>query len=116
MTSTGHYLVDLDGTLAYYDQWRGHKHIGDPIPLMVHKVQEMLEEGKDVRIFTARASRKDSPREHAETLYAIMSWCEKHIGRILPITYEKDFGTIAIYDDRAVQVEENTGVLLGKAR
>lgn len=27
--------VDLDGTLAVYDKWRGIEHIGAPIPAMV---------------------------------------------------------------------------------
>jgi hypothetical protein len=116
MSDTGHYLVDLDGTLAIYDGWKGHKHIGDPIPLMVGFVREMLDAGKDVRIFTARASNRDNPREHAETIYAISAWCEKHLGRVLPITNEKTFETICIFDDRAVGVEENTGFLLGKSR
>ena len=26
--------VDLDGTLAFYDMWRGMEHIGKPIPAM----------------------------------------------------------------------------------
>lgn len=112
----GHYLVDLDGTLAFYDVWRGHHHIGEPIPLMVARVQEMLREGKDVRIFTARASKKDNPREHAETLAAIYGWCRTHIGMVLPVTNEKTFDTITIFDDRCVQVEENTGVLIGKEK
>jgi len=25
-------VVDLDGTLAMYDGWRGSDHIGDPVP------------------------------------------------------------------------------------
>jgi len=28
---------------------------------------------------------------------------------VLPITHEKDFGMIDLYDDRVVQVEKNTG-------
>ena len=27
--------VDLDGTLAYYEEWEGLEHIGYPISLMV---------------------------------------------------------------------------------
>ena len=26
--------VDLDGTLATYEEWRGLEHIGDPVPAM----------------------------------------------------------------------------------
>ena len=50
--------VDLDGTLAYYDQWRGALHIGEPIPVMLERVKRWLDEGKDVRIFTARVNRE----------------------------------------------------------
>lgn len=31
--------VDLDGTLAFYDSWRGIDHIGAPIPLMLQRVK-----------------------------------------------------------------------------
>ena len=26
--------VDLDGTLAEWDGWHGHQHVGEPIPLI----------------------------------------------------------------------------------
>ena len=48
--------VDLDGTLAVYYDW---EIIGDPIPLMVERVQQWLKEGKHVKIFTARVSHGD---------------------------------------------------------
>jgi len=54
--SNGWIGVDLDGTLAYYDEWRGLYHIGEPIPAMVDRVKRWLAEGRDVRIFTARVS------------------------------------------------------------
>ena len=60
--------VDLDGTLAYYDQWRGALHIGEPIPLMLERVKRWLDEGKDVRIFTARVNREG-------IALATASWC-----------------------------------------
>ena len=31
--------VDLDGTLAYYDKFRGKDHIGKPIPKMIERVK-----------------------------------------------------------------------------
>lgn len=40
----------------------------------------------------------------------IEEWCVEHLGRKLLITAEKDFDTIRIYDDRAVQVVTNTGI------
>ncbi len=40
-------------------------------------------------------------------------WCEKHLGKVVPITCKKDFHMWKLYDDRAVQVEPNTGRILG---
>ncbi len=95
--------VDLDGTLAHYERWDDGK-IGKPIKPMVDRVKRWLSEGKDVRIFTARAS------DHkASTIEAIEAWCKEHIGRELPVTNTKDFGMIELWDDRAVQVVTNTG-------
>lgn len=102
--------VDLDGTLAEYDQWRGAEHIGAPVPLMVERVQRWLQDGREVRIFTARVSEgEDLP----VVRYHIEQWCRRHIGRILPITNVKDLHMDELWDDRAVQVERNTGQPVG---
>lgn len=106
--------VDLDGTLAYYDEWRGLEHIGEPIPAMVERVKRWLAEGRDVRIFTARVSSLNGGE--ARTAYiAIKHWCSEHLGRTLPITNEKDFGMIELWDDRAVQVRANAGEPVGQS-
>lgn len=94
--------VDLDGTLAVYDGWKGADHIGEPIPEMAFRVRKWLADDRDVRIFTARAC-------HIEALAPIQAWCVKHFGKELPITNTKDYGMIELWDDRAVQVEPNTG-------
>lgn len=98
--------VDLDGTLAEYDHWRGVEHIGSPVPAMVARVRDWLAEGKPVRVFTARVAGSD----RAEALRHIQTWCEEHLGAVLPVTNEKDFGMIELWDDRCVQVIPNTGV------
>lgn len=100
--------VDLDGTLAFYDGWKGVDHIGDPIPKMADRVRDWLKEGKEVRIFTARACNQDGDR--AQVVAAIDAWCERHFGQKLTVTATKDYGMIELWDDRAVQVKENTGV------
>jgi hypothetical protein len=100
--------VDLDGTLAMYDEWRGPTHIGAPVPAMVARVQAWLAAGEDVRIVTARASAED-PTERALVVTMIEAWSHVHVGTILPITDRKDFGMRELWDDRAVQVERNTG-------
>lgn len=99
--------VDLDGTLAVYDHWRGPEHIGAPIPPMVARVKAWLAAGRAVRIFTARVG--GTPDEAAAARGPIQRWCMEHIGVMLPITATKDYGMIEIWDDRAVQVECNTG-------
>lgn len=122
-TTSGWIGVDLDGTLAYYDHWRGPEHIGDPIPRMLERVKDWLAAGRDVRIFTARVdggtvaiSMGNSDGEQCRNVDAveqhIQQWCLKHVGRTLPITCKKDYGMIELWDDRCVQVIPNTGLTI----
>lgn len=108
--------VDLDGTLAQYGSWQGASHIGEPVAPMVERVKRWLAEGREVRIFTARVS---GPRanelEVKESIEAIQAWCVKHLGRLMPITCVKDYGMIELWDDRCVQVEQNTGRVIGQS-
>jgi hypothetical protein len=104
--------VDLDGTLAMYDHWRGIEHIGEPVPAMLDRVKKWLADGKEVRIFTARACRTGD--EGAAVVAAIDAWCLRHLGRTLPVTCTKDFGMIEFWDDRCVSVETNTGRILNR--
>ena len=97
--------VDLDGTLAHYIGWVGAEHIGDPIPLMMENVKRWLQEGREIKIFTARAC-------VPEQIPPIKAWLIKHGLPDLEITNVKDFGMIALYDDRCVQVRTNTGILV----
>lgn len=105
MAASGWIGVDLDGTLAHYVGWAGPDHIGEPIPAMVARVKAWLGKGIEVRIMTARAWRA-SP----EDVSHIQDWTEKHIGHRLPVTCEKDYGMIELWDDRAVSVKPNTGL------
>jgi len=104
--------VDLDGTLAVEDEWRGIEHIGAPIPRMVERVKALIAEGHDVRIFTARASRMQTDEERAIAIRSVEDWCEAHLGKRLPVTNEKDHYLRHFYDDRAIAVECNTGNIL----
>lgn len=106
--------VDLDGTLAYYEKWVSETHIGAPIAPMVQRVKRWLAEGRDVRIFTARVSSRDEA-ETAIARAAIENWCDEHIGQVLPVTNVKDYQLMELWDDRAVQVEKNTGAILGRS-
>ena len=108
--SNGWIGVDLDGTLAHYDGWRGRDHIGEPIAGMVRRVQQWLAAGREVRIFTARAYRGSaSAKEHEQTLRTLEAWCVQHLGQPLPVTCTKDYGMVELWDDRAVRVTKNTG-------
>lgn len=100
--------VDLDGTLAHYDGWKGVEHIGAPIERMLQRVMGWINEDREVRIFTARVS-VDQGAELEMAHSAIERWCLKYIGQVLPVTCSKDFGMIELWDDRCVQVEFNTG-------
>lgn len=101
--------VDLDGTLAYYDHWRGIEHIGPPIVAMTTRVQQWLKEGKRVIIFTARITGENEKeaRKH------IVHWLWKTGIGDLEITNVKQPHMVEFWDDRAVQVVPNTGERLG---
>jgi hypothetical protein len=139
--------VDLDGTLAHYEGWKGQEHIGEPIAPMVERVKGWLAEGREVRIFTARVYCPPEPmapwlykrlneggplpdlesieKEYEdwrtrwnETMTArsfIQVWCDQHVGKVLDITNIKDFSMIELWDDRAVQVQINTGIPMVQA-
>lgn len=102
--------VDLDGTLAHYDGWVDGLHIGEPIPLMLERVRQWLAEDIEVRIFTARVGARGCAKHSQDELTSrIQDWTEKHLGKRLPVTCEKDLGMIELWDDRCVQVITNTG-------
>lgn len=101
--------VDLDGTLAFYDVWRGATHIGPPIPAMVQRIKKWLSQGRDVRIFTARVA--GPPEEALMSRNRIMDWLENECGLPrLPVTNTKDYSMEELWDDRAVRVVFNKGI------
>ena len=103
---------DLDGTIAEYHAWEGPTKIGKPIPQMVALIKDYLNKGYEVKILTARMSDpKVSVRRRIRK--AIQEWCEKEIGTVLPVTCVKDYEMIALYDDRAIRVGKNTGMVCG---
>jgi hypothetical protein len=105
----------LDGTLAFYDKWRGSDHIGEPVPAMLERVRALLSVGTEVKIFTARVSPAAIALNNdtlENVLRPIQEWCKKHVGCVLPVTHEKDMAMLILYDDRAKQVVPNTGELV----
>ena len=102
----GSIYVDLDGTLAEYDTFKGHRHIGKPIEKMVHFVETAVEGGWTIKIFTARAN---SP----EAIPYIRKWLIEVFGHILgndfEITNIKGYDGALFVDDRAIRIDKNTG-------
>ena len=96
--------IDLDGTLAYYDHWRGADHIGEPVPKMLAFVQDLIRQGHKCKLFTARAS---IPSQ----IPVIQAYLDK-LQLPMEITCMKDYGMMMLYDDRCTQVEKNTGRLI----
>jgi hypothetical protein len=101
--------VDLDGTLAESVRDKHDLVIGPAVPLMLRRVRHWISSGRQVKIFTARAA---DPRQKR----VIHSWCEMHGLPALEITDRKDYGMIALWDDRAVGVLSNLGVPILAAR
>jgi hypothetical protein len=107
---------DLDGSLAKYDVWRGVEHVGEPIKPMIDLAKSYLKEGWTLKVMTARVCRRgtlEGDKEREKATVAIQAWCKKHIGKVLEVTNEKDFGMVILIDDRAVQLETNTGKIIG---
>jgi hypothetical protein len=128
--SNGWIGVDLDGTLAEYHGFVKGQGIGKPIPKMIDRVKIWLNEGKDVRIFTARAaSFEGDVIEGFETIDELVGkievrhkhqeeiedWCLQHLGKVLPITCMKDPEMIELWDDRCKQVIPNSGITIDEA-
>ena len=107
--------VDLDGTIAHYNGFISPLHIGEPITIMVERVKEWIENGNEVKIFTARVTeglynRDGTPYDVEAVRKAIQQWCLTHIGVELEVTNKKDYNMIELWDDRAVRVVENQGI------
>lgn len=105
MSSKGWIGVDFDGTLAEYHGWAGEFTFGEPIAPMVQRVKDWLANGYEVKVVTARVSEA----AHPEVAEALQKWMDIHLGVVLPLTCMKDFAMIELWDDRAVQVVQNTG-------
>ena len=97
--------IDLDGTLATYQRWEGSDHFGDVLEPMKIRIQQWLDNQIEVRIFTARASQE-------KNIAPLQAWLvEQGLGE-LAVTNTKDYDLLQIWDDRAVEVEANTGNIL----
>ena len=98
--------VDLDGTLAKSDAGKPFdpNHIGAPIKKMLDRVRAFLARGKEVALFTARAS-------DPKNVPPVRRWLNKHKLHDVKITNEKTPDIEVIYDDRAKGVHKNKGTI-----
>lgn len=89
--------VDLDGTIAKYDDWKGEDVIGDPIEGAVKFVTELRDRGFDVVIFSARAGTELG-------LNAIWHWLQAHHLEklVVEVTNVKSYRFSVMVDDRAI--------------
>lgn len=95
--------VDLDGTLAVNDGTQNGE-IGEPIIPMMTLVKEWINEGTQVRIFTARAVDSAGIRK-------VEDWLRQYGLGGLKVTNKKDPDMALLYDDKAIRVQRNTGNL-----
>lgn len=69
--------VDVDGTLAAYQGWKGYTHVGLPIAKVVQEVRDEHASGSYILIHTARITSMDG-RIMPEALEALRSWLHLH--------------------------------------
>jgi hypothetical protein len=50
--------IDLDGTIAYYDDWKGERRFGDPVPGVQAALWQFRSAGWKIIIYTTRGNRK----------------------------------------------------------
>ena len=101
--------VDLDGTLAHYDGWKGIEHIGPVIPEVANAMERAQAEGAEVHLFTARVS---DPEDAAEAHQVISKWAEENHFNFASITAVKHKFFTEFWDDRAIQVIKNEGIFV----
>lgn len=110
MRQKGWIGVDLDGTLARYEGWKGVGHIGEPIKPIMDRVKLLLQNSDyDVKIFTARVA---NPAQADEARAYIEHWLQANGLPVLEVVFAKDFAMVELWDDRCVAVEHNTGRFL----
>lgn len=89
-----HIGIDLDGVLLRYRGWRGPRHFDPPVPGAVEWIEELLERGHRVTVFTSRTNLKQVQRKLVEMGFPR-----------LRVTNVKDPTFSVIIDDRAMYFE-----------
>jgi len=107
--------VDLDRTLAHHTSDNGITTIGNPVEKMLFRVKKWINEGKKVKILTARAAPHvgDSPSVRKNQIAMIHDWLVENGLPRLEVTCIKDKYMKELWDDRAISVAPNTGKQIG---
>jgi hypothetical protein len=58
MSDQKYVCIDLDGTIAHYDDWKGEKHFGEPVEGAQEALKRIHTAGWKIIIFTTRANKK----------------------------------------------------------
>ena len=99
--------IDLDGTLAIDSGWKGVEHIGELANSeLAQGIQELVDNGIRVKIFTARA-------DYPQSTKIIQDYLASYDLPKLEVTNVKDRWCYQIWDDKARQVKYNKGTFLG---
>lgn len=100
--------VDVDGTLAQYDGWKGAEVIGDPIASVVDQVKKEKENGTRIIIHTTRTNSAINKTHTTEQLVAIVrGWLDKHSIPFDEVWSGTGKPIAHIYlDDRSVNVKD----------
>lgn len=102
---------DLDGTLAEYHGWQGVEHIGKPIEPMVQLLLQHMRNGEKCYIFTARVSDEG---DAGIARHYIREWLRKNDLPFVEVTAIKRKDFDIMYDDRAIRVKKNQGILVNE--
>jgi len=58
MSDQKYVCIDLDGTIAHYEEWKGETHFGEPVEGVQEALKQISYAGWKIIIFTTRANRK----------------------------------------------------------
>lgn len=58
MSDQKYVCIDLDGTIAHYDDWKGEDHFGDPVAGVQEALERLSSAGWKIIIFTTRTNKK----------------------------------------------------------
>lgn len=102
-------VVDLDGTLAEFDHWRGYTHIGNPIKKTVEYLKKKRAcNNAKIILHTCRVTTVDN-KIHESSLFFIRRWMIdnkiEHLIDEIWMGTGKPYGDVYL-DDRAVNVRD----------